>query len=376
MSGHSPSQTRFRPDIQGLRVIAVVAVLLYYAYLPWFPGGYVGVDIFFVISGFLITSHLLGSIERYGRVPFADFYAKRVRRILPASFFVLVVSLLLAAVLYPPLLMGQVWRGGAATALYVPNVLFALDGVNDLSEATSPLFQHYWSLGIEEQFYVFWPLLLAVAFAVVKKPKRVAWLVAGLVVASFVYSVVLTADSQPLAFFLLPTRAWELGVGGLLAFGMRGRTTARRPGFVSNLAAVGAGRGRVPESVAPMGDLGIDGGQCAAGVVAVTVCGDAGAEGALVCGGSASEKSSYCAGGIGDVRGPGARGERVLAEGAVVCGGGGGRPHTHPHPHAHVVCGGGYASETVGGCWRSGCGVRGWVPLGRRRNPCEGVHLR
>ena len=117
--------------------------MLYHARLPWFPGGYVGVDIFFVISGFLITSHLLGSIERYGRVPFADFYAKRVRRILPASFFVLVVSLLLAAVLYPPLLMGQVWRGGAATALYVPNVLFALDGVNYLSEATPPLFQHY-----------------------------------------------------------------------------------------------------------------------------------------------------------------------------------------------------------------------------------------
>ena len=109
MSGHSPSQTRSRPDIQGLRAIAVVAVLLYHARLPWFPGGYVGVDIFFVISGFLITSYLLGSIERYGRVPFADFYAKRVRRILPASFFVLVVSLLLAAVLYPPLLMGQVW---------------------------------------------------------------------------------------------------------------------------------------------------------------------------------------------------------------------------------------------------------------------------
>ena len=98
MSGHSPSQTRFRPDIQGLRAIAVVAVLLYHARLPWFPGGYVGVDIFFVISGFLITSHLLGSIERYGRVPFADFYAKRVRRILPAWLFVLVVSLLLAVV--------------------------------------------------------------------------------------------------------------------------------------------------------------------------------------------------------------------------------------------------------------------------------------
>lgn len=86
---------------------------------------------------------MLGSIEHYGRVPFADFYAKRVRRILPASFFVLVVSLLLAAVLYPPLLMGQVWRGGAATALYVSSVLFAMDGVNYLSEATPPLFQHY-----------------------------------------------------------------------------------------------------------------------------------------------------------------------------------------------------------------------------------------
>lgn len=218
-----PSGTRFRSDIQGLRAIAVVAVLLYHARLPWFPGGYVGVDVFFVISGFLITSHLLGSMARYGRIPFADFYAKRVRRILPASFVVLAVSLVLAFFLYPPLLMRQVWLGGVATALYVPNVLFARQGIDYLAETTPSLFQHYWSLGIEEQFYLVWPLLLAVAFVVLRKPKWVGWFVAVLVVLSLLGSIWLTEFRQPYAFFLLPTRAWELGVGGLAAFLLRAR---------------------------------------------------------------------------------------------------------------------------------------------------------
>uniref|UniRef100_UPI0013E2AA5C acyltransferase family protein n=1 Tax=Microbacterium sp. CPCC 204701 TaxID=2493084 RepID=UPI0013E2AA5C len=118
-------RTGFRADIQGLRAIAVVAVVLYHAGLPFLPGGYVGVDVFFVISGFLITSHLLDQLERHGKLRFGEFYARRARRILPASFAVLILSVIAALIWYPPLLMADVWAGAVATALYVPNYFFA-----------------------------------------------------------------------------------------------------------------------------------------------------------------------------------------------------------------------------------------------------------
>ncbi|MDF2506431.1 MAG: acyltransferase [Microbacterium sp.] len=219
----------FRGDIQGLRAIAVGAVVLYHAGVPFLPGGYVGVDIFFVISGFLITSHLLASLERHGRVPFASFYAKRVRRILPASFVVLLLSVAAALIWFPPLLMEEVWRGAVATALYVPNLLFALDGTNYLAESTPSLFQHYWSLGIEEQFYLVWPLLLTLGWAFVKSKKALGMVLAALVVVSFVACVLLTFQLQPWAFFSLPTRAWELSVGGLVAFALHHRSRVLEP---------------------------------------------------------------------------------------------------------------------------------------------------
>ena len=153
----------FRPDIQGLRAIAVGVVVLYHAGVPVLRGGYVGVDVFFVISGFLITSHLLRTLDRTGRVEFAQFYARRARRILPASFVVLVLSVIAAVLWYPPLLMERVWSGAIATALYVPNYLFAVNGTDYLAETTPSLFQHYWSLGIEEQFYLCFPLLILAA---------------------------------------------------------------------------------------------------------------------------------------------------------------------------------------------------------------------
>lgn len=209
----------FRKDIQGLRAIAVCSVLLYHAGVPGLSGGYVGVDMFFVISGFLITTHLLGQLERNGRVSFGEFYAKRIRRILPASFVVLVLSLIGAAIWYPPILMEEVGRGAIATALYVPNLLFAVDGTNYLASETPSLFQHYWSLGIEEQFYLLWPLALTLGFALVRRNRAVLFgLVTAGVIASFGCCVYLTGVSQPDAFFLLPSRMWELGSGGIAAF--------------------------------------------------------------------------------------------------------------------------------------------------------------
>ncbi len=236
----TPPHGKFRKDIQGLRAIAVGAVLLYHAGVPGLTGGYVGVDMFFVISGFLITTHLLGQLERHGRVNFGEFYAKRIRRILPASFVVLILSVVGAVIWYPPILMDDVRRGAIATALYIPNLLFAADGTNYLASGTPSLFQHYWSLGIEEQFYLLWPLVLSLGFVLMRGNRRVLFVgVAAVVVGSFAYCVHLTGLSQPDAFFLLPSRMWELGAGGLAAF-VLSSPRFRIPGaFADSLAWAG-----------------------------------------------------------------------------------------------------------------------------------------
>ncbi|GAA1465067.1 acyltransferase family protein [Microbacterium thalassium] len=223
------SRDRFRPDIQGLRAFAVGAVLLYHAGVPFLPGGYVGVDVFFVISGFLITGHLLDQFARHGRIRFGEFYARRARRILPASFVVLVGTVLAALVWFPPLLMQEVWRGAVATALYVPNYLFAVDGTDYLADSAPSLFQHYWSLGVEEQFYLVWPALLALGWAVLRSRRALFAILVVVVVGSFVWCLVATGQSQSWAFFSLPTRAWELGVGGLVAFAVARGWRMRSP---------------------------------------------------------------------------------------------------------------------------------------------------
>src|SRR3954469_10738823 len=154
----------FRPDIEGLRAVAVLGVLLFHAGVPRIPGGFVGVDVFYVISGFLITGLLLRELGADGHVSLTRFYARRMRRLLPAALVVIVLTLaasywLLSSVRFP-----QVAIDGAAAAAYVSNYRFVLNATNYLAAGgePSPLLQ-YWSLSLEEQFYLIWPLLVIVA---------------------------------------------------------------------------------------------------------------------------------------------------------------------------------------------------------------------
>ena len=227
---HGAGSPGFRPDIQGLRAGAVLLVVLYHAGLPFLPGGYIGVDVFFVISGFLITGHLAQSLERDGRVGLLRFYARRALRILPASFAVALLTAGALVFVAPIVDLPRLLRDARATLLYYPNVRFAQQSTDYLADHAASPFQHYWSLGIEEQFYLGWPLLLMGLFLLVR--GRRAWVVAGVVllaVASCVYGAWLTPVDQPAAFFLLPSRAWQLLAGGLVALLARGGGLDRIP---------------------------------------------------------------------------------------------------------------------------------------------------
>jgi peptidoglycan/LPS O-acetylase OafA/YrhL len=221
----------FRPDIEGLRAVAVLLVLLYHAAVPGFGGGYVGVDVFFVLSGFLITGLLLRELERTGSISLPSFYARRLRRLLPAVALLIVVTVAVSVVVLSPLRAGDVAADGVAAALYASNLRFAVQATDYLQSelAPSPLL-HLWSLGVEEQFYLFWPALLLLATRAGGNLRvRVGILAAVVVGASFALSAWLTMENAPWAFFSLPTRAWELGIGALLAVGAGQLAAMRRP---------------------------------------------------------------------------------------------------------------------------------------------------
>ncbi len=208
----------FRSDIQGLRAIAVGVVVLDHAGAPFTGGGFIGVDVFFVISGFLISGHLLEGLDRTGRIDLPRFYAARARRILPAALVTIVLTALVSFVVVSPLRVIDIVYDAVASALYVPNLLFAVRRTDYLAGTAPSPFQHFWSLGVEEQFYIVWPVLLLAAFAIGRRSRTVVLLVvAAVTVASVTASVLTTADAESLAFFSPHTRAWEFGVGALVA---------------------------------------------------------------------------------------------------------------------------------------------------------------
>lgn len=221
---HSAPASTFRTDIEGLRALAVLAVLGYHADVPGFSGGFIGVDVFFVISGFLITGILFSEIARSGTVNLAIFFARRARRLLPASALVLVVTAIAGRFVLAPVDFSLVAGDIAAAALYVVNLRFAWQSTDYLAgdRDGSPVL-HYWSLSVEEQFYLVWPLvLLAVlvwlprGFGRARSLPALRVLLVATCLVSFAAALWLTERAQPWSFFSTWTRAWEFGAGALV----------------------------------------------------------------------------------------------------------------------------------------------------------------
>jgi len=213
-----------RPEIQAARAAAVLMVVLYHLWPERLPGGYVGVDVFFVISGFLITGHLLREAQREGRVRLALFWARRMRRLLPAALLVLTVSAALSLAFLPQYQWEGVFQELLGATVYVVNWVLAANAVDYLAahNAPSPV-QHYWSLSVEEQFYLVWPLLAMLAIALASRWWRgrtvtvFRAIVVAVILGSLLASIVVTAQEPALAYFATYTRAWEFGAGALLA---------------------------------------------------------------------------------------------------------------------------------------------------------------
>lgn len=212
----------FRTDINGLRAVAVLAVVVFHAGIA-IPGGFTGVDIFYVISGYLISSLLLREVDRAGSVDLVEFWTRRMRRLVPALALVVAVTLLASLLVLSPLVWARLAGHAASAMLFLSNLLFPYQGQNYFTDSVTPSpYLHTWSLGIEEQFYVFWPLLILLAVAVARRTRVPArrmlqLLFAGTFVVSLATSVWLTAAAPDWAFYILPTRAWEFAGAALLA---------------------------------------------------------------------------------------------------------------------------------------------------------------
>ena len=220
------SKGKYRPDIDGLRAIAIASVVFNHAGVPGFSGGFVGVDIFFVISGFLITSLLFNEAVATGRVNLSAFFARRVRRLMPASLVVVATTLLLGGAFLPLASkdMAELARSAIAVGFFFSNIFFfnSSGGYFDAPSFALPLL-HTWSLSVEEQYYLIWPLLMVLLFRFKSltgtEAKARMWVIAVLgfmLVASLALCIATTADYQKFAFYLLPSRIWEFAIGGML----------------------------------------------------------------------------------------------------------------------------------------------------------------
>ena len=230
-SGGEPQHTvraathPYRADIDGLRALAVGVVVLYHAFPEQFPGGFIGVDVFFVISGYLISQILFERVAD-GTYSLLDFYARRVRRIFPALGVVLLTVLVSAQWLFPRELMQAIGLHVAAGAGFVANLLSAAQaGYFDDTAVRKPLL-HLWSLGIEEQFYLIWPFVIV---ALVRARRLAPWILGSMAIASFAANLWTTGDPAGIAFYWPMMRVWQFVAGAALAYAVHTRTTAKRP---------------------------------------------------------------------------------------------------------------------------------------------------
>lgn len=222
-AGTAPGDRKFRPDVEGLRAIAVLLVVLFHAGIPRLTGGFVGVDVFFVLSGFVITGLLLRERATIGTTHLLAFYGRRSRRILPAATLVIMLTVL-ASYHWLGFITGDATaQTGRSASLFYANFHFISTGTNYLaSQAPPSALQNFWSLSVEEQFYVLYPTLFIVAAVVwshVSLRLKLTVLPSVSVVASFTWSVVQTSTNGVAAYFSPFTRAWELALGGLVAVG-------------------------------------------------------------------------------------------------------------------------------------------------------------
>jgi peptidoglycan/LPS O-acetylase OafA/YrhL len=236
-------EARFRPEIEGLRGLAVALVVLYHTGIV--AGGFIGVDVFFVISGFLITGLLMREREATGSISFVRFYARRVRRLAPAGLLVLGVTSAAVWLLWSPLDRGAIMTDAAAAVSSVANIRFALSAGGYFAAVSTPSpFLHYWSLSLEEQFYLVWPALMLLATRA-RRPRRAALVVVLVVTAaSLALELFLSGGAANWAFYALPARAWQLGLGGLLALAelqiLRLRAGVRGLAAAAGLGAIAA----------------------------------------------------------------------------------------------------------------------------------------
>lgn len=229
----------FRPEVEGLRAVAVLAVVLYHFNPAWMPGGFVGVDIFFVISGFVITRSLMND-NADGRLHLLRFYDRRIRRIFPALLAMIAVVLVAAWWLLPPGDYEAAARSGVFAAGSAANIFFWLNtGYFDAGAETMPLL-HTWSLGVEEQFYIVWPLIIWAVTRFVRRASLTATILLTLGAISLALCVFLTGVDQKAAFYLAPMRAWEFCFGAVICFLPRFAPRVHQVAGLTGAAIIGA----------------------------------------------------------------------------------------------------------------------------------------